>query len=71
MRNSCWNPYPFPVKFASCHRKIYGVKHVSSKLVEHGKAALENKKLVGAVLMDFSQSFYYIPRDLLMEKTRT
>ena len=56
------------VKFVSGHRKIYDMKHLSLRLVECKKGALENKKLVGASLVDFSISFHYTPHDLLLAK---
>ena len=38
------------------------------RLIEDWKASLDNKKLVGTVLMDLSKAFYCIPHDLLIAK---
>ena len=38
------------------------------RLIEDWKASLDNKKLVGTVLMDLSKAFECIPHDLLIAK---
>ena len=37
---------------------IFGSSHVLMRLIEDWKASLDNKKLVGTVLMDCSKAFY-------------
>ena len=46
----------------------YSSSHVLPRLIEEWKRNLDNKKFVGAVLMDLSKAFVCIPHDLLIAK---
>ena len=52
--------------FISAYRKTYSSSHVLIRLIENWKQSLDSKKFVGAVLMDLSKAFDYIPRELLI-----
>jgi len=52
----------------SAYRKNYNSSHVLIKLIENWKKSLDNKMLVGAVLMDLSKAFDCIPHDILITK---
>ena len=52
--------------FIPAYRKEYSTNHVLLRLIENWKAALDSNLFTGAVLMDFSKAFGYIPHDLLI-----
>ena len=54
--------------FIVANRKRYSSSHVLLKLTENWKKHLDNKKIVGTVLMDLSKAFDCIPHDLLIAK---
>jgi len=55
-------------KFISAYRKSYSSSHVLMRLIDDWKASLDNKKLVGTVLIDLSKAVDCIPHDLLIAK---
>ena len=55
-------------KFISAYRKRYSSNHVLLRLIEEWRKHLDDKKFVGAVLMDLSKAFDCIPHDLLIAK---
>ena len=54
--------------FIVAHRKTYSSVHVLIGLTENWKKHLDNKKVIGAVLMDLSKAFVCVPHDLLIAK---
>ena len=52
-------------KFVSAYRKSYSSNHVFLKLIEEWKKSLDDKNIIGAVLMDLSKAFDCIPHDKL------
>ena len=47
-------------------REGYSTQHALIKLVEHCRAGLDNKDIVGMVLMDLSKAYDCLPHDLLI-----
>ena len=58
----------FLSKFISAYRKSYSSNHVLVRLKESWKKSLDQKKFVGAVLMDLSKALSSIAHDLLIAK---
>ena len=54
--------------FIAAYRKIYSSSHVLIRLIEIWKKHLENKKILGTILMDLWKAFECIPHDLLIAK---
>ena len=54
--------------FAADYRKSYSSSHVLIRLVESWKKELDNKKYVGAILLDLSKAFNCIPHELAIAK---
>ena len=54
--------------FIAAYRKRYSTNNVLIRLIENWKLHLDNKKFVGAVLMDLSKAFDCVPHDLLIAK---
>ena len=47
--------------FISAYRKNYYSNHVVIRLIENWKQSLDNRKFVGAALIDLSKAFYVFP----------
>ena len=58
----------FLSKFISACRKSYTCNHVLIRLLESWKKSLDQKKFVGAVLMDLSKAFDAILHNLFIAK---
>ena len=58
----------FLSNYISAYRKQYGANHVLIRLIESWEKSLDDKKYVGASLMDLSKAFDCIPHDLLIAK---
>ena len=56
----------FLSNFVSAYRKHYSANHVIISLMEKWKKKLDKNKIVGAVFMDLSKAFNFIPHDLLI-----
>ena len=54
--------------FIGAYRKRHSTNNVLIRLIETWKLHFDNKKFVGAVLMDLSKAFDCIPHDLLIAK---
>ena len=52
----------------SAHRKSYSTQHVITSLIDDWQGKLDKKFLVGAVLIDLTEVFDWIPHDLLIAK---
>ena len=61
----------FLLKFISAYRKSYSTNHVLIHLIENWKKMLDEKKFVGAVLLDLSKAFDSIPHNLFIAKMYT
>ena len=55
-------------KFVSTYRKYYSSNHVLLKLIKDWKKSLDDKNIIGAVLVDLSKAFDCIPHDLHVAK---
>ena len=55
-------------EFVAAYRKSYSSSHVLIRLVENQKKELDNKKYVGAILMELSKAFDCISDKLLIAK---
>ena len=58
----------FPSKYIAAYRKKYSTNHILIRLIENCKKSLDEKVLVGTILMDFSKVLDCIPHDLLIAK---
>ena len=54
--------------FISAYWEGYSTQHVLATLVEEGRELLDNNYIIGAILMDLSKAFDYIPHDLIIAK---
>ena len=55
-------------KFVSAYRKSYSSNHVLLKFTEGWSKFLDDKNIIGAVLMDLSKAFDCIPQELFVAK---
>ena len=55
-------------KFVSSYRKSYSSNHFLLILIEEWKKSLDDKNIIGAVLVDLFKAFDWIPHDLLVLK---
>ena len=58
----------FLSEFISGYKGAYSTNHVLLRFIEQWKSALDNKNMVGAVLMDLSKAFDCIRHNLLIVK---
>ena len=58
----------FLSEFISGYKGAYSTNHVLLRFIEQWKSALDNKNMVGAVLMDLSKAFDCIRHNLLIAK---
>ena len=58
----------FRSSLVSAYREHYSANHVPISLIQNWKNNLKNNKIVGALFMDLSKAFDYIPHDLLIAK---
>ena len=58
----------FLSEYMVAYRKKYSTNHVLIRLIRNWKKALDEKFLVGTVLMDLSKAFDCISQDLLIAK---
>ena len=54
-------------KVISAYRKSYSTNHVLIRLIENWKKSLDEKKIVGAVLMHLPTAFDSKPHDRLIK----
>ena len=54
--------------FLSAYRARYSFQHVLLRLIEGWRQYLDENKVAGAILMDLSEAFDCLPRDLLIAK---
>ena len=47
--------------FTLASRKSYSSNYVLLRLIENWKQSLDNRKFAGALLMDISETFDYVP----------
>ena len=55
-------------QFLSAYRKNFSCQNALPRLIEQWIQHLDSNKTVGAVLMDLSKVFDYLPHDLLISK---
>ena len=55
-------------KFISAYRKGSSCHHVLLSLIEEWRNHLDNNEIVGAVIMDLSKAFDFLPHELLIAK---
>ena len=58
----------FLSEYKAAYRENYSTNHILIRLIENWKKALDEKFLVGTVLMDLSKVFDSIPHDLITAK---